>query len=182
VTGENITFQAGSSGSISLTVTAKTACNLSASSTATVGIILPPPATVSATTQSNRIVQVSWAAVPNATSYRIERAVQVNGQAVWSTTVNAPATSYSDETPASSLPVTYIYYVRAVDSANVLSDRKLRRCYDCNAALCAANADAAGHTVQGDGRGRAAPRDRWLRYDVNLPPAFQSMPTPSGVI
>jgi hypothetical protein len=46
---------------------------------------------------------------------------QVNGQAAWSTTVSAPATTYNDVTPASSVPVTYIYYVRAVDSANLLS-------------------------------------------------------------
>ena len=183
VTGENITFQAGSSGSISLTVTAKTACNLSASSTATVGIILPPPATVSATTQSNRIVQVSWAAVPNAASYRIERAVQLNGQTVWSTTVNAPATSYTDETPASSLPVTYIYYVRAVDSANVLSDRgpfddatTATQLYAQPTLTPLVTPVKAMDVVE---LRRAIDA---LRYAVNLPPVFQSTPAPSGVI
>jgi hypothetical protein len=182
--GNTLTFQAGSSGSVVLTVTATSSCNLTAQSTATVGIILPAPQAILATTVSNRTVQLSWLAVPGAARYRIERALQLSGPAAWSMTVDGPATtSYVDETPASTLPTTYIYYVRAVDASGLASDRSGFDDATTATVLYAQPTISARVTaVKATDVVELRRAIDALRYAVNLVPAFEQVPSPSGLI
>jgi YD repeat-containing protein len=96
-------------------------CSGTVSGTTTVTVIPPAPNVVTATTQLNRTVLVTWAAVAGAAAYRIERAPRVGAATTWSTTTSAA--SYTDTVPASTSPVTYVYYVRAIDQYSEMSDR-----------------------------------------------------------
>ena len=96
-------------------------CAGSVSGTTTVTVIPAGPASVTATTQENRTVLVTWTAVTGAASYRIERAPRVGAGTTWS--VVTTSTSYLDTVPASTAPVTYVYYVRTVAADGEFSDR-----------------------------------------------------------
>jgi len=76
----------------------------------------PRPATPEVALDGESSVSINWSNVQSATSYRVERALQVSPE-VWSTmgTVDAPATSLIDETV---LPgTTYRYRIFAVNDA-----------------------------------------------------------------
>ena len=96
-------------------------CSGTVSGYVNVTVLLPPPASVAATTQTNRSVSISWSAVTGATAYRVERTGRVGAAAAWS--VITTATSYADVVPESSAAVTYIYYVRAIDASDEVSNR-----------------------------------------------------------
>jgi YD repeat-containing protein len=96
-------------------------CPGSVSGTTTVTVIPAGPSSVTATTQENRNVLVTWTPVSGAASYRIERAPRVGAAATWSFVTGSA--SYLDTVPASVAPVTYIYYVRTVASDGALSNR-----------------------------------------------------------
>lgn len=158
------------------------ACNGPASQAATVTVIPPSPAVVSATTQENRNVLVAWSAVAGASGYVIERAARVGAVASWSTTVGA-TTSYADVVPASSAPVTYIYYVRTIDQYGMLSGRGawdhataatqlwLQPVIQSGVTIIAAN-DVAELRGAIDA----------LRYAFSVSPAFEGVTGPAGVI
>jgi YD repeat-containing protein len=95
-----------------------------ANASVTVTVAPPAPVSVTATTIDNRNVAVSWTPVSGATQYRIERAPTVGGGATWAGTVSASITSYTDTVPPTDYAVTYIYYVRTIDSAGTLSARR----------------------------------------------------------
>jgi hypothetical protein len=128
-------------------------------------------------------VNVSWPAVPNAVRYRIERALQVGGAAAWTTIVDAPTTSYVDTTPASTLPVTYIYYVRALDTAGTASDRGgFDDATTATALYRQANVISGVTDVEANDLVELRRAVDAYRYAVNLGPAFQGASAPSGLI
>jgi hypothetical protein len=97
---------------------------------ATISIRIPSPATMSATTQSNPqlsppsndTVLITWSAVPNASSYRVERVATLNGTAT-TITASTTATSMLDNSIGlSDAPVAYIYRVYSCDSGQHPSD------------------------------------------------------------
>lgn len=103
-----------------LTVTSG-GCTRAGSGSAVVTVIPAPPASVTAMTQENRNVLVTWPAVSGASGYWVERTTRVG--AATSFVVTTTATSYADVVPASAGPVTYIYYVRTVDTYGEVSER-----------------------------------------------------------
>jgi YD repeat-containing protein len=87
-------------------------------SAATVTVYPLPPASVVATSD-NRVVSVSWPSSSGAVSYAIERGTsRTGGFAVVGTTTLLALT---DTVPASATPITYVYRVRAIDSAGTWS-------------------------------------------------------------
>jgi len=93
----------------SVTVTVGGGCSAT-SNAVMVNVALPAPAWVNATTQQNRDVVVSWASVPGAIAYQIERT------SPFGTDVRATdTTAWNDTVPASEFPVTYVYTVFAID-------------------------------------------------------------------
>lgn len=90
-------------------------CSATVNASGTVHVLPPPPALVIATTRENLTVDLSWSAVVGASGYQVERTTLRDGVASWSTIVSAASTAYVDTLPPSTLPVTYIYYVRTID-------------------------------------------------------------------
>ena len=136
---------------------------------------------VSATTQENRNLQVSWTAVAGASGYRIERAARRDGVATLVTTVTGSGTSFNDLVRASATPVTYIYYVRTIDSAGELSNRGA---WDpaTTATMLYAQPSLTGAIVRaGDVTELRLAIDA-LRYALYLPSAFGSTTAPAGKI
>jgi hypothetical protein len=166
----------------SYTVTASSGeCQGATSGTAVITVIPAAPGLVTSTTQENRNVLVTWTAVGGANSYRIERAPQVGAAAAWQMTVTG--TSYADVVPASSAPVTYIYYVRTIDQYGAISDRGAWDHATAATVLYAQPSIVAGTTlIQGADIGELRGAIDALRYAVYLPAAFGGSVPGSGVI
>ncbi|HET7435183.1 MAG TPA: hypothetical protein VFN10_10790 [Thermoanaerobaculia bacterium] len=98
-------------------------CAGSQSQTVTVTVVPHGPDSVTATTQTNRSVRITWTPVAGASSYLIERAPRRNDVPTWTQTVSGTVNSYDDVVPASVQPVTYIYHIRTVSSDGTLSSR-----------------------------------------------------------
>jgi hypothetical protein len=93
-------------------------CSATVNAPGTVHVLPPAPNTVSAQTRTDdtHVVDVTWSAVGGATAYLIERAVQRGGFPTYTQVVGSASTAYPDTTiPATTDPVTYIYYVRTID-------------------------------------------------------------------
>jgi hypothetical protein len=158
------------------------ACNGPASQSATVTVIPPPPASVSATTQENRNVLVTWTAVAGASGYRIERTTRLGATTIWSTTV-ATTTSYPDVVPAGTAPVTYIYYVRTIDQYGMLSERGPWDHATAATLLWSQSPIISGVTIiAANDVGEVRGAINALRYAFYLSPAFGGVAAPSGEI
>jgi len=72
---------------------------------------LPPPVVASPPTPGYNAITLSWTAVPNAVTYNILRGTVSGGPYTQIATVNAPTTTYIDNT--ASYPTTYFYVVTA---------------------------------------------------------------------
>jgi hypothetical protein len=157
-------------------------CSATLNASGTVHVLPPPPAAVVATTREDntRVVDISWTAVSGATGYLIERATIVDGAATFSTIVGAGSTSYPDTVPATTNPVTYIYYVRTLNG-----ETSLRGPFDFATgatALYGRTTITAGMTVlTGDVAELRRGIDA-LRAAFGLPPAFASASGPTGLI
>jgi YD repeat-containing protein len=120
----SITYTAGASGTVALSVTASNACGTSPAGTRNVPITqqLSPPINLSATTQANSsFVVLIWSqGASGSTSYRIER--KDCFACPWSAIGPNPtsATTYTDTISASpgSFPVAHLYHVIAVASGS----------------------------------------------------------------
>lgn len=73
-----------------------------------------------ATTNANTSVTLTWASVPGAQSYVIERAASRQGSRT--PVASAAGTAINLSAPASVQPVTYVYYVRSVGENLIQSD------------------------------------------------------------
>jgi PKD-like domain len=80
----------------------------------TVNIVPPPPAWVRAEASGGPAVSISWAAVDGAESYLLQRTTTLGSTT--SVTRQVWATSSVDSPPATGVPVTYVYYVLAVQN------------------------------------------------------------------
>lgn len=147
-----------------------------------VTVIPPPPAVVTATTQQNREVLVTWSAVAGASGYRIERTTRKDAAPSFVTTVSG-VTSFNDMVPASALPVTYVYYVRTLDSVGEVSDRgPWDHATGATILYAQPQISASVTTVNGTDMTELRNAVDALRYAVYLTPAFGGSSTASGPI
>jgi hypothetical protein len=136
---------------------------------------------VSATTQeNNRTVVINWSVVANASGYRIERTTRVGDPTSWYTTVGSAATSYTDVVPASSAPVTYIYYVRTIDDGE-LSERGPWD-HATTATALYAQVQLGGAIVKGSDIGEIRGAIDALRYALQMSPQFGGSVPATGLI
>lgn len=157
-------------------------CSGTNSNSVTLTVIPPPPAVVTATTQENREVLLTWSAVSGASGYRIERTTRRGGSASSVATVAGTVTAFADLVPASTAPVSYIYYVRTVDAYGALSERDAWDHATAATLLYQQPQLVTGSTVVkaadiGELRGAVDA----LRFAVYLPAAFGGSVAPSGL-
>jgi hypothetical protein len=149
----------------------------------TITVVPPPIPWVSATTQSNRIVQLIWPVVPNATAYRIERTTSVGGAAQWSLDVPGNTAAYEDTVPLSANPVTYIYYVRVKEDQ--YGEWSERGGYDYATAattLWSQSSVVPGTMARGADVQELRKAIDAFRVAFGKPATFSSSTTPTGVI
>jgi YD repeat-containing protein len=98
--------------SYSITSVTAGSCPGTFSGVTTVTVVPPPPAWVSAFTQQNRTIDVTWASVPDVDFYQVERRLQRDATGTIVTSI--ASTVFTDTVPESAQPVGYVYAVRAV--------------------------------------------------------------------
>ena len=156
-------------------------CGGAASNAVTVTVQPPAPSSVAATTLANRQVRISWPAVAGAAAYRIERTTRVGAATNWQTTTTA--TLFDDVVPASVAPVTYIYYVRAIDASGEVSDRGPWDHATAATALYAQPQLVPNVTViRGTDVGELRAAVDALRYALFLPARFSGAGAATGMI
>ena len=181
-TAQTVTFSASAAGTITLTVqvTASGSCAGSKTATRTVTAVPPAPASVQATTVTNTAVHITWNAVPGAQGYVVERATLRGGNA----TVVSPVVTdlqFNDTAPATSLPVTYVYYVRSVGLGGFPSGRGGHDYATTAAALFARNIAASVAILAADIVELRRCVDA-VRVSAGLLAVFNGGPSPGDVI
>ena len=157
-------------------------CGGTVSGSATVTVIPPGPASVMATTQDNRNIVVSWQAVTGASAYQIERTARVGLASSATFNVAAPATSFPDVVPASAGPITYIYYVRAIDAQGGISARGAFDYATAATRLWANSITAQSTPIRANDVQELRNAIDAFRYAFHAAPAFGGSSPPSGLI
>jgi hypothetical protein len=166
------------------TVTAESgSCQSATTNPVLIRVVPPPPAIVSATTQENRSVLVAWTAVPEASSYRIERATSVGTLGTHVTDVGASTTFFMDTVPDNASPVTYIYYVQTLDTHGKFSNKGAWDFATTATALYAQPQLVPGETpiLASDVQELRTGIDA-LRVALGMPQLFVGSSPPSGLI
>ena len=130
------------------------------SGTGTGTVALNPPAAVSAIAVSSGRIDLTWAAVPGATGFQIERANSQGSWVILGTTTRG-ITDFSDVSVAPG--TTYTYRVRAIGSGQTSSPSVVATATTPAASRASGRGLAAGHRLEGTATGRAGLESKPLR-------------------